>query len=82
MVMRHEKKPLPLVFSVLVVVAFFNLDRLCYLFGCVEINFFYCPFNGQFYVRQGMVYFCGFFSSILWIQLLGIVGSIRDDVLS
>jgi len=42
----HEKKPLPLVAPVLVVVvAFFNLDILCNWFDCAGTNPFY-PFDG------------------------------------
>ena len=61
MMVVHEKKPLPLVAPVLVVVvAFFNLDSLCNLFGCAGTNPFFIHLMDNAYVRQDRICIRGF----------------------
>ena len=61
MVMVHEKKPLPLVSSVLAVVAFFDLDRLCNL---CRNNLLAVHLMDNVYVRQDRICIRGFQPSI------------------
>ena len=77
MVMRHEKKASA--------TGILCPGRCCLLqvgqimlYGCVKINLFSVHSMDSFIVRQGIMYLCGYYFSILWMQLLGIAGLIRD----
>ena len=61
MAMVHEEKPLPLVSSVLAVVAFFDLDRLCNL---CRNNLLAVHLMDNVYARQDRICIRGFQPSI------------------
>ena len=68
MMVVHEKKPLPLVAPVLVVVvAFFNLDRLCNLFWMCRNKLCFIHLMDNVYVRHDRICIGGFRPSIWWI---------------
>ena len=61
MMVVHEKKPLPLVAPVLVVVvAFFNLDRLCNLFWMCRNKLCFIHLMDNVYVRHDRICIRGF----------------------